>query len=160
MSLQNIISWFQTNIPFEMNHIMDYIVYDKDKPFVFSTAFFLGMFIIFYFFYILTQKMFRLRLVYVIIFSLFFYYKSSGFYFLLLIILSLIDFGLGVVIFRQEKKWVRKSCLIISLIINLGLLGYFKYTNFLITTTNELIRILDYIKFFFLLVFPFILFNQ
>lgn len=96
------------------------------------------MFLIFYLVYAFLRKTFYLRLVYVILFSLFFYYKSSGIYFLLLILSSVVDYNLSGVIYRENREGWRKFYIWLSVILNLGLLGYFKYTNFLIGTYNDM----------------------
>ncbi|NBL64486.1 MBOAT family protein [Flavobacterium sp. NST-5] len=123
ISLETVKSWF---------------VYNPKEPLLFNTGLFLGMFLIFYFVYAFLRKTFYLRLVYVIFFSLFFYYKSSGIYFLLLILSSVVDYNLSGIIYREQRESWRKFYIVISVILNLGLLGYFKYTNFLIGTYNDL----------------------
>jgi alginate O-acetyltransferase complex protein AlgI len=50
----------------------------------------------------------------------------------LIIISSLVDFVVGKMIYKAESKKNKKLLLCISLIINLGFLFYFKYTNFFI----------------------------
>src|SRR5690606_21500994 len=65
-------------------------------------------------------------------------YKSSGIYFWLLIFSSVVDYTLSRLIFVEPKQFYRKFYLILSLIINLGLLAYFKYTNFFIDNFNML----------------------
>jgi D-alanyl-lipoteichoic acid acyltransferase DltB (MBOAT superfamily) len=72
----------------------------------------------------------------VVLFSLFFYYKSSGIFFLLLIFSSVLDYVIAKLIYDERDKFYRKLYLIISLLVNLGLLGYFKYTNFFIDNVN------------------------
>jgi D-alanyl-lipoteichoic acid acyltransferase DltB (MBOAT superfamily) len=70
-------------------------------------------------------------MIYVILFSLYFYYKSSGVYFLLLIFATLFDFTLAKLIYSTRDPWQKKLFISLTLLVNLGLLGYFKYTNFL-----------------------------
>jgi len=50
----------------------------------------------------------------------------------LIIISSAVDYFVGRQLNRAEKESVRKGLLMISLAVNLGLLGYFKYANFFI----------------------------
>ena len=71
-------------------------------------------------------------------FSLFFYYKSSGIYFLVLIGSTLVDYTLANFIYNSKSKDDKKFWLVFSLIVNLGLLGYFKYTNFILSIFSEL----------------------
>lgn len=85
-----------------------------------------------------------LRLLFVTAFSYYFYYKSSGCYFVLLAIVTVSDFLIARAIGKSNAKLgydqsststMKHSIgahllLLLSLVIDLGLLGYFKYTNF------------------------------
>lgn len=118
--------------------IKNWFIYNPKQPLLFNSALFLGLFLMFYFIYILTRKTYYFRIVYVILFSLFFYYKCSGVYFWLLIFSSVLDYSLSKLIYEEKNQFYRKFYLVTSLIINLGLLIYFKYTNFLIENVNDL----------------------
>jgi D-alanyl-lipoteichoic acid acyltransferase DltB (MBOAT superfamily) len=118
--------------------IKSWFVFDPKAPLLFNSGLFLGMFLVFYLIYILSQKTHYFRITYVVLFSLFFYYKSSGHYFWLLIFSSVVDYSLSRLIYIESKQFYRKFYLIVSLVINLGLLGYFKYTNFFIDNFNLL----------------------
>ncbi len=89
-------------------------------------------------FYTLLHKHNRVRNTYLLVFSLFFYYKCSGFYFILLLISTLLDYIFGFKIFNSNG-WRRRFFLVLSIVINLGLLFYFKYSYFIIDTINYLI---------------------
>jgi len=91
---------------------------------------FIFLFTGFMYVYFLVYKHHRAKTIFVTLFSLYFYYKSSGIYFLLLILSAIVDFSLANAIFRAESERNRKLILILSLVLNLGLLAYFKYTNF------------------------------
>lgn len=118
--------------------VVQWFTYDPQKPLLFNTGLFLGLFTVFYFIYILTRKTFHLRLVYTICFSLFFYYKSSGEYFVLLLFSSVVDYTLSYFLYRENRTIQRQVYLWFSVIVNLAFLGYFKYSNFLIENTNTL----------------------
>ena len=111
--------------------LVDQFLYNPEEPLIFNSGFFLFLMVGFLLIYILLSKTHRPKLLFVTLFSLYFYYKSSGIYFLLLISTTLIDFILGNLIYRATTAWKRSSLLALSLIANLGVLGYFKYTNFL-----------------------------
>jgi len=51
---------------------------------------------------------------------------------LLIIFTSLVDYSVGVGLGRIEDEQKRKLLLVVSIVANLGVLGYFKYTNFLL----------------------------
>jgi len=137
MSLVFLFQWLEL-LPdnFSWETIQHWFMYDPKNPLLFNSALFLGLFLVFYFVYILTLKTHRLRIAYVVLFSLFFYYKSSGIFFLLLIFSSVLDYAIAKLIYEERDKFYRKLYLIISLLVNLGLLGYFKYTNFFIDNVN------------------------
>tara|TARA_Y100001954_G_C15802281_1_gene600769 strand:+ start:1281 stop:2729 length:1449 start_codon:yes stop_codon:yes gene_type:complete len=113
----------------------EYIFYNIEKPLIFNSGLFLFLFFGFLSVFILLRKQRIARAVWTILFSLFFYYKSSGFYFWILIVSTLVDYTLGIYIYNA-KKTKRLLYLIISLVSNLGILIYFKYTNFFIDIIN------------------------
>ena len=117
-----------------------WLTYNPKEPILFNTALFLGIFLIFYPIYIFTTKAktFHLRNAYVFAFSLFFYYKSSGIYFALLLFSGVVDYNLAKLLYEEVLESYRKFYLVVSVILNLTFLGYFKYTNFLIDNYNGL----------------------
>ena len=115
--------------------VLKLLTYDPQAPLIFSSGLFLFMFLGFSFVYMLLQRQRVLRLLFVTAFSYYFYYKSSGVYFLLLALVTVSDYflAMGIWNYRQkhpEKLAVPKLLLFLSLFIDLGLLAYFKYTNF------------------------------
>jgi len=74
----------------------------------------------------------------VIVLSSFIFYGWWDWRFLgLLLFSSLVDFFVGLVLRRENRPDRRKILLGISVALNLGLLGYFKYFNFFIDNFNE-----------------------
>ena len=116
----------------------NWYIFDPKHPLLFNSALFLVLFSIFYGIYtqIINKK--HLRTFYVVAFSLFFYYKSSGWYFWILLFSSVVDYSISIVMHKQVNKQKRFYLLLLSLISNLGLLAYFKYTNFFIDNWNGL----------------------
>jgi alginate O-acetyltransferase complex protein AlgI len=106
-------------------------VYDPQEPLLFNSGFFLLLFTAFLWLYIALSPTHRPKMIYVILFSLYFYYKSSGGYFVLLLFATVVDFTLAKLIYSTKGKAMKKLFIVITLVINLGLLAYFKYTNFL-----------------------------
>ena len=135
-SIQN---WFLENVGnIDLATIKNWFLFNPKQPLLFNSAVFLGFFLIFYIIYILSRKTHTFRITYVVLFSLFFYYKSSGIYFGLLIFSSVVDYALSRLIYEEAKQGYRKFYMILSLLINLGMLAYFKYTNFFIDNYNSL----------------------
>jgi alginate O-acetyltransferase complex protein AlgI len=68
--------------------------------------------------------------------SYLFYGISEPWYLIPLIVTSLIDFAVGIQLSRTDAQHIRRVLLVVSLVANLGLLGFFKYTPWLIESTN------------------------
>ena len=112
--------------------------YDASSPLIFSSGLFLFLFAGFLLVYSAFRRAPMARIVYVIAFSLYFYYKSSGVYFLLLVFAAASDFLIARGIYRTRKRSLKRWLVVLSVAVNLGMLGYFKYTNFLIDISNQL----------------------
>jgi len=115
----------------DINKLIGLFGYQPNEPLLFTSGLFLFLFTGFLLIYIPLSKTHRPKLIFTTLFSLYFYYKSSGLFFLLLISTTCIDYTLARLIYENNTPWKRSTLLTISLISNLGLLGYFKYTNFL-----------------------------
>ncbi len=72
--------------------------------------------------------------------SLFFYYYGERAYTSLLLISSLSDYLHSLYIEKHRGTQRAKAALISSIAVNLALLGFFKYADFLISTVNSLLR--------------------
>ncbi len=117
--------------PIDIHKLIEQFRYHPEEPLIFNSGFFLFLFTGFLAIYIALHKRHRAKLTFVTLFSLYFYYKSSGIYFVILIASTVIDFGLANLIHRASNPTRKFLLLVFSLTINLGMLGYFKYTNFL-----------------------------
>lgn len=101
---------------------------------------FTGHFFLFFFFpifitlYLLAYKksLFLSNLV-IVIASLLFYLSFGIFNILVLIFPMLFDYYLAILIYKTKKSSTKKILLTAGIVFNLILLGYFKYTNFLIS---------------------------
>ena len=110
--------------------VAEVLTYDSHQPMIFNSGLFLFLFLGFSLVYVLLQRKTTARLLFVTMFSYYFYYKSSGVYFYLLGIVTVSDFLLARRMEETDTPWKRKLLVVASLCINLGLLCYFKYTNF------------------------------
>jgi len=123
----------------EFSKLLDLFVYTPGEPLLFSTSFFLFFFFTLLVFYKIFAHKKNLRIFTLIIFSLFFYYKAVGGYFLILVIMTIVNFYSGQVLGSlKEGTSKRKFLFVLTLVINLGALGYFKYTNFFIQIVNDI----------------------
>ena len=80
----------------------------------------------------------RFQHVFLLIASYFFFYYTSNYLIILLIYSTLMDYFIGKQIGKTENIRNKKILLILSLIGNLGLLGFFKYADFAILQFNIL----------------------
>lgn len=102
---------------------------------IFSSIYFIYYFlIIFLILYFITPKKFKNYTL--LLGSLFFYFYGDSKYIVLLLISSLVNYVLGRLISKKNKKLF----LIIGLIFNFGLLFYFKYFNFFLSNINSLFK--------------------
>ncbi len=109
--------------------------YNPKEPLLFSSGLFLWLFLGFTLVYMLLERRNTLRILFVTAFSYYFYYKSSGVYFFLLAIVTTSDYLLALAMTAWRKRHpdsraVPRLLLCMSLAVGLGMLGYFKYTNF------------------------------
>ena len=112
--------------------------YDPDKPLIFTAAAFWIFLLVVLAGYSLIYRKLLIRNSYLFIVSLFFYYKTGGLFLFILIFVTIIDYTCGLLINRSERKFGRKLFVLLSIISNLCLLGYFKYTGFIINAINNL----------------------
>ena len=75
-----------------------------------------------------------------LIFSLIFYYIGEQNWVFLMLLSSLIAYISGIFLIRLQKKRLRKIVLSLAILINIGLLGYFKYFNFLLEALSQLFK--------------------
>ena len=116
---------------FDADKLFRLFAYNPAEPLIFNSGLFLFLFTAFLIVYTRASHTYRPKLLFVTIFSLYFYYKSSGVYFLLILVSTVCDFNLARLLHHTIEIWRRKLLVAITLIINLGMLGYFKYTNFI-----------------------------
>jgi len=112
--------------------------YDDASPFIFTLPgfwlFLLGVLAG----YLIVWKKYLLRNSYLLAVSLFFYFKTGGLFVIILVLITIIDFACGWLIHNSKAKASKRFFLLLSLISNLGILAYFKYTGFIVETINNL----------------------
>jgi len=91
-------------------------------------AFFLP--IVFLLYWFVTQKNLKLQNLLIIVASYLFYGWWDYRFLSLIVFSSLLDYTIGMGLNKYEDKTRRKSLLVLSLLVNLGFLGFFKYYNF------------------------------
>lgn len=118
-----------------MHRLFDF---DRENPVLFNSGLFMLFFTVFISVYAFIYKKRFIRIIYVILFSLFIYYKISGWFLLVLLLTATIDYILALLIQKADKKIHKQIFLALSLCASLGLLVYFKYTNFFVENLYSL----------------------
>ncbi|MBK7939928.1 MAG: MBOAT family protein [Lewinellaceae bacterium] len=101
--------------------------YRTESPLIFSSGLFLFLFLGFYVVYWLSRRHDRWRIVWVTAFSLFFYYKCAGIFWLLHVLIVVVDYHLARWMEKAGSRERKIFLLVVSLVVNLGMLVYFKY---------------------------------
>jgi len=112
---------------------------------LFNTITFLLFFIIFFITYwLFKEKHFKYQNLFLLIASYIFYGWWDTRFLSLIILSTLVDYVVGIQIYKSVSLKHKKLYLYISLIFNLGLLGFFKYYNFFISSLQESITALGF----------------
>ena len=123
---------------FDGHAFLNQFLYDSKNPLLFNNGFFVFFFFLFIVLYYLLREIPKARRYMFCIFSLYFFYKASGAFVILVIISAIVDFKLSNAIYRTPNERKKLKLLICSIFFNLGMLFYFKYTNFFISVSNEM----------------------
>ena len=122
-----------------MNDIIPGLLgYDSNSPLLFTQFYFWAFFGVVLATLALIGKRIAMRNTFLCAASFFFYYKSSGIFVLLLAFTVLFCFFCGKWINNAKSPGKKKGALIAGLIVNLGLLAYFKYAYFFTNLINDL----------------------
>jgi len=114
------------------------LAYSQDKPLLFTQVVFWAFFAIVLAGYTFFYKQPKLRSIYLFAVSLFFYFKTSGVFVSLLLFTICSDFLWARLMQSSRSALQRKLFLSASVILNLSLLGYFKYAYFFNESFNEI----------------------
>lgn len=110
--------------------VQGWLTYESSSPLLFTQKYFWIFFAVVMGLYSLVYKHTARRNIFLFLASLFFYYKTSGFYFFILIFSTVVDYLIGRAIYRNKVSWQRQSLVALSVVVNLLVLGYFKYAYF------------------------------
>lgn len=121
----------------DFDKILQHILYNPKEPLLFNSGFFIWFFAVFIIVYSSVAHNRNARVFTFTFFSLYFFYKACGWFVGLVLFSAVVDFILSNTIYRTQHKAKRKALLVFSVVINLGLLFYFKYTDFFIALIND-----------------------
>ena len=118
--------------------IEQWFTYQENSPLLFTQRYFWVFFAFVMGGFSLVYKHTARRNVFLFAVSLFFYYKTSGFYFIILLFSTVVDFVIGWAIYTNKVKWQRQFLVALSVLVNLMVLGYFKYAYFVVDFLHDL----------------------
>ncbi|MBO4250368.1 MAG: MBOAT family protein [Paludibacteraceae bacterium] len=128
------------------------LAFDENSPLLFTQFYFWAFFALVYALFalilsrqpsVISRQKLHLRNVYLLFVSWFFYYKTSGLFLLILAFITLSDWLIARRIVESQKSKVERPripqlWLVLSVVIDLGLLAYFKYAYFFTNMINDL----------------------
>ena len=123
---------------FDWNAFLQQFLYDSKNPLLFNNGFFVYFFTLFILLFFALRNHHKARRYVFCLFSLYFFYKASGWFVGLVLVSAVVDFFLSNAIYREKSKSKKKFLLVLSILFNLGMLFYFKYTDFFIEISNSL----------------------
>jgi D-alanyl-lipoteichoic acid acyltransferase DltB (MBOAT superfamily) len=100
--------------------------------------------IVFLLYWYIANKNLRLQNIFLLFASYFFYGCWDWRYLFLLVFISVINYFIGIIIDKNEINKKKKIWLIIGLILNIGVLGVFKYYNFFIDSFIDFVSLIGY----------------
>ncbi len=122
-----------------MSRILEFLSFNAETPLLFTQFYFWAFFALVFAVFSLLHNKLLLRNLFLFAASAFFYYKTSGICLLILLFCTLSDFFIAKRIHRSEVSWQRKSWLALSIVLNLSLLCYFKYSYFVSDLLNNML---------------------
>jgi D-alanyl-lipoteichoic acid acyltransferase DltB (MBOAT superfamily) len=112
--------------------------FDSAHPLLFTQFYFWAFFALVFAVFSLFHSKVMLRNAYLFAVSLFFYYKTSGVFLILLLFVILYNYFAARAVHRSREGW-KRFWVILSVIVDLGVLAYFKYAYFLVDFVNNLL---------------------
>ncbi len=125
---------------FDLQALGKEFLYDPKNPLLFNNGFFVLFFTVFIVLYYSLRNRLTARRHVFCAFSLYFFYKASGSFVLLVVVSAMVVHLLSNSLHRQADPLRRRALLLMSVVFNLGLLFYFKYTDFFIELSNSLLK--------------------
>ena len=121
-------SW---ELPPWLTRLGEMAAYTPGEPLLFNSGLFMLLFVAFTGIHTLCRRRRGLQMAAVIAFSLYFYWKSSATYCFILLGICLTDYGLGLTMGATRSRTMRRALVWANVLINVGMLVYFKYFNLL-----------------------------
>ena len=113
--------------------------FDQAHPLLFTQFYFWAFLAIVLAFLCLLRDRILLRNAFLFLASLFFYYKTSGLFLMLLVFVIAFNYFTGFCLHGRKQTWIRRLLLVLSVVVDLSLLCYYKYAYFITDVVNNLL---------------------
>lgn len=113
--------------------------FDQAHPLLFTQFYFWAFFALVFAAFSLFHSKILLRNAYLFAVSLFFYYKTSGVFLALLLFVIVYNYFSGRWIHRARRGGWKTAFMVVAIVVDMGLLAYFKYAYFLVDMVNDLL---------------------
>ena len=120
-----------------LNYLHGLFSFDSAHPLLFTQFYFWAFFAVVFAGFSLFHSKTLLRNAYLFFVSLFFYYKTSGVFLALLLFVVVYNYFAARAIYRARPRW-KTFWVVLSVVVDLGVLAYFKYAYFLADFLNDL----------------------
>ena len=121
-----------------LDFVRNLFSFDQAHPLLFTQFYFWAFFAIVMAFLCVFRSKVLLRNAFIFFASLFFYYKTSGLFLILLGFVILYNYTAGLWLAKDRSKGLKKAVVVLSVIVDLSLLCYYKYAYFLTDVVNNL----------------------
>ena len=121
-----------------LDFVRNLFSFDQAHPLLFTQFYFWAFFAIVMAFLCVFRSKVLLRNAFIFFASLFFYYKTSGLFLILLGFVILYNYIAGLWLAKDRSKGLKKAVVVLSVIVDLSLLCYYKYAYFLTDVVNNL----------------------
>ena len=120
------------------NFLGNLFAFDQAHPLLFTQFYFWAFFALVFAVFSCFHSKVLLRNGYLFACSLFFYYKTSGVFLALLAFVIVYNFLAAKWLYRAKNERGRTAITVLSVVVDLGILAYFKYAYFLVDFVNNL----------------------
>lgn len=121
-----------------VHFLQQVFAFDANSPLLFTQFYFWAFFALVFAVFSLVKSKRLLRNTFLFVVSLFFYYKTSGLFVLILLFVTCSDFLIAHRIARSSHIGRKKAWLLLSIVLDLFLLCYFKYAYFFTDVVNNI----------------------
>ncbi len=122
-----------------LQKIIAFFSFAEEQPIFFTELSFWIFFTAVFGIFTLIYKQYTWRNLFLFLVSIFFYYKTNGIFVGLMLFTVANEYLSAKAIYKSKHKWQKKIWVIYSVVLNLGILAYFKYSYFFTNSYNKIV---------------------